>query len=69
MTTVNNTFIGGQQELADYLGVPLTTVYNWRVKGSGPKGYRVGKHVRFRLEDVTRWLEEHSDAPLVVSRG
>lgn len=33
------------QQLADYLGVPVATLYAWRHEGAGPPGFRVGKHV------------------------
>jgi excisionase family DNA binding protein len=46
------------EELAAYLGVPLATVYRWRSRREGPLGMRVGRHVRYRLSDVERWLEE-----------
>jgi excisionase family DNA binding protein len=44
------------QQLAEYLGVPVATLYQWRSKGYGPVGLRVGKHVRYRPADVERWL-------------
>jgi excisionase family DNA binding protein len=49
------------QEVADYLGVPVGTVYRWRVHREGPIGFRVGKHVRYRTEDVEAWLEAQRD--------
>jgi excisionase family DNA binding protein len=49
------------QQLADYLGVPLATVYRWRYEGTGPRGIKVGKHVRYRRQDVERWLETRTD--------
>jgi excisionase family DNA binding protein len=49
-------------DVAKYLGVPLRTVYRWRSRGNGPRGYRVGRHVRYRCSDVERWLEHHRDA-------
>jgi hypothetical protein len=30
------------EDLAEYLGVPVTTIYDWRVDGKGPCGVRVG---------------------------
>ncbi|MYW71634.1 hypothetical protein Ae168Ps1_1625 [Pseudonocardia sp. Ae168_Ps1] len=45
------------QDLADYLGVPVQTVYQWRKKDYGPRGVKVGKHVRFRPAEVERWLD------------
>jgi len=50
------------EELAAYLQVPVATVRTWRVRGGGPPGYRVGKHVRYRREDVDTWLEQRADA-------
>ncbi|MDF1598136.1 MAG: helix-turn-helix domain-containing protein, partial [Acidimicrobiia bacterium] len=32
------------QQLADYLGVPVATLYQWRWRGDGPPSFRVGKH-------------------------
>ena len=48
-------------EVADWLGVPVRTVYEWRYRGGGPRGYKVGRHARYRREHVEQWLEEHAD--------
>lgn len=48
-------------ELATYLAVPLATVYRWRSRREGPVGLRVGKHVRYRVDDVERWLDLQRD--------
>lgn len=45
------------QDLADTFGVPLLTVRRWRKYGKGPKGYRIGKHVKFRMSEVEAWLQ------------
>jgi len=52
----------GPEEVAAFLGVPLRTIYRWRSQREGPRGYRVGRHVRYRLDDVERWLSDRSDA-------
>lgn len=44
-------------EVADYLGVPVGTLYQWRHKRTGPTGIRVGRHVRYRPREVEAWLE------------
>jgi excisionase family DNA binding protein len=49
------------KQLAEYLGVPSTSVYYWRQRGQGPPGFFVGKQLRFRVADVQRWLEEQAD--------
>ncbi|MFD5101703.1 helix-turn-helix transcriptional regulator [Streptomyces albidochromogenes] len=43
-------------DLADLLGVPIETVYQWRRKHTGPKGFRVGRHLRYDPEDVRAWV-------------
>lgn len=48
------------EDVARILVVPVNTLYCWRYKGTGPKAYRVGKHLRYRLEDVLTWLDEIS---------
>lgn len=49
-------------ELAEELGVPVNTVYQWRSRGTGPRGGRFGKHVRFRRSDVDKWIASHMDS-------
>jgi excisionase family DNA binding protein len=44
-------------ELAEYLGVPVTTLYQWRYRGEGPPGFRVGRHIRYRWQDILDWIE------------
>jgi excisionase family DNA binding protein len=45
------------EELAEYLGVPVATIYAWRYRREGPPGFKVGKHVRYRWRDVEEWIE------------
>ena len=56
-------FIGGPQDLHDYFGgrIPVRTIYAWRTRGEGPKGYKVGKHVLYKKADVDSWLEQQAD--------
>lgn len=55
------------EEVAAYLGVPVATIYAWRVKGLGPRAARVGKFLRYRAADVERWLDANTDT-LVSAR-
>ena len=48
-------------ELADYLGVPVSTIYDWRTRGCGPRAYRFGKHLKFAVSDVRLWVEQQRD--------
>lgn len=50
--------LASQDEVAAYLGVPKRTVIDWRRRGIGPRGRKVGRHVRYRWADVERWFDE-----------
>lgn len=47
------------EEVAEFLGVPVATLYAWRYrrKNEGPKSSKVGKYVRYRWADVEAWLD------------
>ncbi|WP_019808769.1 helix-turn-helix transcriptional regulator [Saccharomonospora halophila] len=49
------------RDVADYLGVPVNTLYQWRTKGYGPEGRRIGKYVRYRPQDVETWVEQQGE--------
>ena len=44
-------------ELAAYLQVSVQTLYDLRSQGRGPRGFRVGRELRFRLCEIESWLE------------
>ncbi|GAA3860438.1 hypothetical protein GCM10022381_01130 [Leifsonia kafniensis] len=48
-------------ELASYLGVPVSTIYDWRTHGKGPAAYRFGKHLKFAVSDVRAWVAEQRE--------
>ena len=47
----------GPQEVANYFGVPIQTIYQWRHKGYGPPARRVGKHLRYKPDEVETWFD------------
>ncbi len=49
----------GPKELGELCGVPVQTIYSWMKRRRGPKAIRIGRHLRFRPEDVAEWLTEH----------
>ena len=52
------------EELAEFLGVPVATIYAWRNRGEGPPAFRVGRYLRFRSDEVTAWLDRlRSEGP------
>ncbi|MGH3506129.1 MAG: helix-turn-helix domain-containing protein [Nocardioidaceae bacterium] len=48
-------------ELAEYLGVPIKTIYEWRQTGRGPVGIRMGRHLKFAVSDVRSWIENQRE--------
>lgn len=52
--------LGTTTDVAEYLQVPDKTLIQWRWLGTGPKFHRVGRHVRYRWEDVVSWLESQA---------
>jgi excisionase family DNA binding protein len=45
-------------EAATYLRTPVATLRYWRHLGAGPRGFRLGRRVMFRREDLDRWLTD-----------
>lgn len=49
------------EEVSAFLGgVPVATLYQWRHKGIGPKSHRVGRHLRYKPEDVRSWFDQQA---------
>ena len=48
-------------ELADYLDVPVKTLYAWRYRRECPLAFRVGRHLRYRRSDIQRWIQQRVD--------
>jgi excisionase family DNA binding protein len=46
------------EQVAGYLGVPVATLYVWRSRGRGPAALKIGRHLRYRRDDVEQWLDE-----------
>lgn len=49
-------------EAAAVLRTPVATLRYWRHLGVGPDGFRLGRRVVYRREDVNRWLAEQQQA-------
>jgi excisionase family DNA binding protein len=49
------------QDLANWIKVPVDTIYGWRSRGQGPKGIKMGRHVRYLRSEVYRWLTTRVD--------
>jgi excisionase family DNA binding protein len=49
-------------ELAARLRVSVQTIYDLRSQGRGPRGFRVGRELRFRAREVDSWLARMEEA-------
>lgn len=58
MSDIKTRALASRAEVAEYLGVPPTTLTQWAHKGTGPAYVRVGRHARYRWSDVEKWLEQ-----------
>lgn len=56
-------------ELADRLGCSAQTIYDLRSQGRGPRGFRVGRQLRFRVSEVEKWLDRLEQADAVRHPG
>ncbi|MFI2409409.1 helix-turn-helix transcriptional regulator [Streptomyces sp. NPDC018947] len=50
------------EDLVELFELPsVETVYQWRRKRIGPRGFRVGRHLRFDPEDVRAWVKSRME--------
>ena len=50
-------------DVAGLLGIPKATLYRWHSRSTadapqGPRAFRVGRHLRYTLEDVRDYIED-----------
>lgn len=50
------------RDVSDFLGVPVGTIYQWRVRSEGPPAMRLGRHLRFHPDAVRRWAASMTSA-------
>lgn len=48
-----------EQDLAEYLGLSVRTIQDWRRRGVGPRYVKFRRNVRYRLEDVEDYLDKN----------
>jgi excisionase family DNA binding protein len=46
-------------DLASRLNISSATLQRWRCEGKSPPYIKVGNSIRYRLDDVEKWEEEH----------
>jgi predicted DNA-binding transcriptional regulator AlpA len=44
-------------DVAEWLGVKVSTLHHWRHTHRGPRSLTVGGRVRYRVSDIEEWLD------------
>ena len=58
--SVNMPRLWDQKTLAAYLGKSTAWCERARWAGEGPRFVKLGRHVRYRADDVLAWIEENA---------
>ncbi len=58
-------------QVAEIIGVPKSFIYRRTARGHDDPipHYRLGSHLRFKLDDVEEWIERHRNEPERESRA
>jgi hypothetical protein len=51
------------EEVGDLIRMPVATLRYWRVLGTGPRGFIIGRRLRYWRQDALDWLDERRDEP------
>jgi predicted DNA-binding transcriptional regulator AlpA len=55
-----NPILWTEIQTAEFLAVAVKTLQAWRVRGGRPKFIKLGRSVRYRREDLERFLDERT---------
>lgn len=61
--TITPEFLG-TEDAALYLGMSTVTLEQWRCEGSGPAFCKVGRSVRYHVDDLRSFMLERRQRPL-----
>ncbi len=50
------------EEVSDYLGIPVKTLYQWKWRGEGPPVRKIGRHLRYDPAKLRAWVEAADEA-------
>lgn len=50
------------EEVAELLRIPVASLRYWRVLDTGPRGFIVGRRLRYWRLDVMCWLDDQRDS-------
>lgn len=47
-----------EKEVSKITGIAVQTLRNWRFQQTGPPYYKLGRMIRYGVEDLNRFMEE-----------
>jgi len=50
------------EEVAEFIRIPVASLRYWRVLGAGPRGFIIGRRLRYWRQDVLDWLDEQRES-------
>lgn len=56
------------EQVAYELSVTVKTLRKWRQHGKGPKAIKMGNRLRYRISDVSKWLDEQAEAQRTIKK-
>lgn len=48
-------------EVAAIVRAPIATLRYWRHLGAGPRSFRIGRRVVYRVSELQAWIDERAD--------
>jgi excisionase family DNA binding protein len=60
MTATTNERLWDIEEVSSFLGIPVGTLYQWRHRRTGPRAFKVGRHLKYNPAEVRAWLESQA---------
>jgi predicted DNA-binding transcriptional regulator AlpA len=52
-----------ETEAAPYLGFEPATLRIWRMKGKGPRYFKLGGRIAYKRQDLDEWIERQAREP------
>jgi len=52
-----------ERQVGELTSMSLSTLRQWRFCGKGPKYHKVGRAVRYKIQDVSDWMNERAVQP------
>jgi predicted DNA-binding transcriptional regulator AlpA len=49
------------REVAAIVRAPVATLRYWRHLGAGPRSFRIGRRVVYRVSDLQAWIDQQAD--------